>query len=764
MPTEAQLDAQRKREANLARQRAAAIERETEAALRKASTRSRRAVAAVLMEQRENARSAITSVARAWSRAPSAVTAAAIANGTNSGWSKRAGRGASRPLGGSADPRHTTFHFKLNETHDGGAARAHQRYIEREPACIATMGNLADTQAERERLWEAIAERGVTKKGSLRLDFTDSAPLAREVLNALPQWSSEGLIPARAARAVAVRARKTIQESAADAASADAQIPEPEAAPEATLEPEEDEGLTSSAKRSRRLRAKANPEHSVTLWTRSREAHYGVQEQMKSWLPSEEQAKRMRSHRPRETIIQRRMVLELAHELDDEARERALETWCENTLGRGASDGMRPSTRRRTTTTNATTTPTCTPSSASSATRRARAGPSRTPNTCPRSTTPSRCSRATARTSARAATRSFARGAPTGPTCRTTNSQLSARRSATTPGRTATTAARTSSRAATGARCKAQSRRTKRNGSASPHTWPGTSAWKKSSKSRSIRPGPTACPSRCATHSTRRACTTDSTTTKRTRAKTSRRRSTRFAREAIERDPESVEARAAAWLRALRDDPQRLLDLKDPPEFERWKEIERTVHDTSQRAVLAHGIVSRWPEEAKRASQLDPRPAVRRLRSEARRAEAIRTRWSNYLLRARVRLAPAIFAEEHYDELLRHLDESGVTLNAAFGRDTARDLAVGRAMAIAEGNIHRLAEAILTGASNDECADWLRLTMQRTRRTLTHLNAKDQQHVKDRFDLLSTAIDIRRQFQDATLSATAHGSAGAFGG
>ena len=46
-------------------------------------------------------------------------------------------------------------------------------------------------------------------------------------------------------------------------------------------------------------------------------------------------------------------------------------------------------------------------------------------------------------------------------------------------------------------------------------------------------------------------------------------------------------AQAATWLRAIRKSPATLLELEDPPELERWYEIERTVLDDSERSRRA---------------------------------------------------------------------------------------------------------------------------------------------------------------------------------
>ena len=211
MPPDDHTTGQHEREAAAVRSRAAQIQRETEQSLRNAHKRTRSAVAAVLAEQRHNGAAALTAVPRAWARSPSSLTNAALATAGSTGWSMRPGSGATAPLSGAPDPRHSTFHFRLGETHNPSVAHAHQIYIEREQACVASFGTIADTQAERLRVWDAMGERTRHANGTLRLDFKDRPELAAKVINALGQWTENGLLNAGAARAVAVRARVVIQ-------------------------------------------------------------------------------------------------------------------------------------------------------------------------------------------------------------------------------------------------------------------------------------------------------------------------------------------------------------------------------------------------------------------------------------------------------------------------------------------------------------------------------------------------------------------------
>ena len=261
MPPDDHTTGQHEREAAAVRSRAAQIQRETEQSLRNAHKRTRSAVAAVLAEQRHNGAAALTAVPRAWARSPSSLTNAALATAGSTGWSMRSGSGATAPLGGAQDPRHSTFHFRLGETHNPSVAHAHQSYIEREQACVASFGTIADTQAERLRVWDAIGQHSRGKSGTIRLDFKDRPELAANVLNALGQWTEVGLLNAGAARAVAVRARAVIQDHPG------AVRPETEEPALADTGAAAEQDLTRHTARSRKRAQKKEPQDSLTFWT-----------------------------------------------------------------------------------------------------------------------------------------------------------------------------------------------------------------------------------------------------------------------------------------------------------------------------------------------------------------------------------------------------------------------------------------------------------------------------------------------------------------
>lgn len=122
---------------------------------------------------------------RAWRRPPLAYASAAVRfTAPNARWSSIGSGTVGTPA--TADPRRTTFHFKLSQTDSTGAACAHQKYIEHPEACVSSFGTIADTQAERVRLWKEIGARSTGRAGSIRIRFEDDAETSRRVLGEIP--------------------------------------------------------------------------------------------------------------------------------------------------------------------------------------------------------------------------------------------------------------------------------------------------------------------------------------------------------------------------------------------------------------------------------------------------------------------------------------------------------------------------------------------------------------------------------------------------
>ena len=750
----------REREAAAVRQRAAKIQRETDRSLRSAHKRTRSAVNAVLADQRNIGAAALSAVPRAWARAPTSLTNAALATAGSTGWSVRPGSGASAPLGGTQDPRHSTFHFRLGETHNPSVAHAHQSYIEREQACVASFGTIADTQAERERVWDAMGERVKRASGSVRLDFKDRPDLATHVLTQLGQWSEDGLLNAGAARAVAVRARAVIQENP-DAIQDKAEAP---ILPDLASRPEHE--VSKSATRKRNLTLKKEPDASVMFWTPNLETHSELVKQVSAWIPEAERKTRLKSHQPRQTIIQRRIVMELAHELDDDARERCTQQWCARNLGGHAvawhaaihapennNDERnyhahivytqfaleREEDRPRWTFEDSDTLPT----------------PAQVIKTLSGNGPEKRKGSAALIKAWRADWAEIQ------------NRELAAiaavkrydHRSYRDQGRGHIVPGKH--------RGTVQSAIEERGGVATPTAQSTDAEWDRLAAMLAAHLGVEERPdspertnwTQCLPEPVRDAFEalrlhtglTDDYEEIATLI-------TEHIDEASKEDHpiphEHPHAQAATWLRAIRKEPARLLELEDPPELEHWQQIERSVLDASERSRRALQIVDAWDDDTRRRTQSDPRPAVRRLHASARRAKTIRERWTAHLTEMHASVQPAMLEDEQIAGLLRELDESGVSLISAFGREGARRLATERSITRTEDGLRDLTEAIINGHNNDLCKTRVRRLKAVHRRMAPHLSAKEDESFRNRFELLGAAIDVRAQFKDATESAT----------
>ena len=147
-----------------------ALERDTRAA----AAAVRRACAQVVREGRAAGGGGGTGrlLRNAWRRPPTRPVAHALGRlfGTGSG-----GRPARKGADGKS---YVTFHFAVGQSSSRGGAVAHQLYLERPEDCVVSFGNLADSLEERARLWDAIGERAVHRKG--RIVIGAEAPDVRQ--------------------------------------------------------------------------------------------------------------------------------------------------------------------------------------------------------------------------------------------------------------------------------------------------------------------------------------------------------------------------------------------------------------------------------------------------------------------------------------------------------------------------------------------------------------------------------------------------------
>ena len=182
-------------------------------------------------------------------------------------------------------PAAASVHFSIGQCHRGDLAAAHQHYIEREGACAAHFGTIDERFEERCRLWRAIDARGVRKRGHVRIG--DDAPLAvREAaLRRLPAFIAEQRIGRRTARKAAEHAPG------------------------------------------------AGTQFALKLYTRDPDDHDALLDSLRDEagrLP-----RGVRGYAPRRTVVQRRLILELAHELPETRRIASLREWCAQALAGG---------------------------------------------------------------------------------------------------------------------------------------------------------------------------------------------------------------------------------------------------------------------------------------------------------------------------------------------------------------------------------------------------------------------------------------------
>ena len=186
--------------------------------------------------------------------------------------------------------RHTPFHLRVTQCNHGGRAVAHQAYIERESAVVYQVGTISDDPDERRDFWRQIAARASLRRGTISLP-REANPALRDALRPLLEaMEHDGKLPPRVTRAwlhnprgpLAIRQLDQDQYEYAATTIADAYqaiVDDTWSAPRAAGKPP---GLPPG---------------------------FGA-------------------YSPRSPQVQRRMVLELPHEVLPEARERILRRFC----------------------------------------------------------------------------------------------------------------------------------------------------------------------------------------------------------------------------------------------------------------------------------------------------------------------------------------------------------------------------------------------------------------------------------------------------
>ena len=280
-----------------------------------ARTRTRRQVARVARETRAHGGGA--RLKAAWVKPPPVHVVRAVGRVIGGGIGqpiRREARMAARAAGGARPVGNrggVSFHFEMSRTGSVGAAVAHQSYIERDGACVASFGNIHHSYEERCRLWRALGERTVQRRGCIRFTADANGELKMLVQENALRWAEEGRIPVRVKHQIARLGPLYWKQ----------------------------------------VDGKGEPKI-VKVWTHDADDHdrfMAVLRGVPAWRPAEpddpDEDDKKRTHgasplpvgvrvfRPRQTILQRRIVVALAHELPLDAQERALRAWCERTFG-----------------------------------------------------------------------------------------------------------------------------------------------------------------------------------------------------------------------------------------------------------------------------------------------------------------------------------------------------------------------------------------------------------------------------------------------
>ena len=222
--------------------------------------------------------------------------------------------------GTTPGPNTRTPHFRLNQTPSGENAARHQHYIEREGACVASFGNISPHKSERVRFWKEIHAKTTRRKGSIRLQPEAALELKKAVLEKVDEICASMDFSEKEIERLKLLAKGT-----------DEQI----AKADITLR------TSGSAQHKRWLRwiclldkdFQEEPQDfskNEEKDTKSPEDTEGEDTQAKkhtAWTPPG-----VRERKPRDGIVQRRIVLELPHETSLVSMEHSLSTWCRKNL------------------------------------------------------------------------------------------------------------------------------------------------------------------------------------------------------------------------------------------------------------------------------------------------------------------------------------------------------------------------------------------------------------------------------------------------
>ena len=187
--------------------------------------------------------------------------------------------------------------FDLSETHSGHEAARHQRFIEREGPCIASLGTLPATEAERHRVWDAIDRRATRQRGWIELGRVDDGLRLKELEKVLRKCVAEGRVDDAAVARWRDGARQCLT------GTAEKNLPQ---------------------------------DWKCKVWTRDATDHATMRAVVRA-VCGERRSEtadplKVKYRKPRASIVQRRLTMELAQELGIDCQEDIVRKWCESNL------------------------------------------------------------------------------------------------------------------------------------------------------------------------------------------------------------------------------------------------------------------------------------------------------------------------------------------------------------------------------------------------------------------------------------------------
>ena len=231
----------------------------------------------------------------AWSRGPSERLGTALRSAFPRGGTGGGGGGGRASEGGAQQGSQTRRSgvFALSKCSSGHAAAVNQAYIERDGACVASFGNIAEDFDERVRVWEEMERRLIARRGRIVIEADAPEEVRVAVRDDVEDLQEQRLIDRAQALAIkragprgrAVRRRVVLRSDRGDRF----------------------DWACRWLKRGRK---------GEQAWT--------LPDGVKVW-------------KPREKVVQRRLVVELASELPVQAQADVVRTWCEQEL---ASEGV----------------------------------------------------------------------------------------------------------------------------------------------------------------------------------------------------------------------------------------------------------------------------------------------------------------------------------------------------------------------------------------------------------------------------------------